>query len=639
MSWMTSLLETYDEVSKNEQLMENSEIIKNQKGKRVKELRPLAPPYHAVISGTIRLEINIEGEFVRADTFSKEEQVLFAVPSTNDSEARTSGSFPFPLHENIKNIMMKAPSGRDSNDYMTALYNWVNDESFRALPVENRKGVEAVYRYLSKGTLLKDIENDLPGFLHKKDSDKSFIIFAVDGLGPDENANLAKNRNVRDAWIQYVEAHSHDKGTPYGMCYATGEQCELLQKGSRGIIASKDKLFSVQRNPPKDDFPSTGRFTYWGTYFESPADCMSLGRKAASKATSMLRWLIGRQGWKPANSSTQVTIVWDKVHPLAGDKVSIDVNTLYERDPAFDMDEEDVYDTGKEHASLVRKSRDGRYVVGISNVAKKVIIMTVDMPSTGRTSIVYYNEYDADTFVDNALAWHDDAGWEYWDYNKQRLVKRAPSVRDCLQLALGPNYTAIKANAGLAPNITLEVIRCINNRSLVLPYSLISAAAERLVHTERWSQKETGKYEGAYLTFACGLFRKYYNQKGMNIMASLDENINDRSYLFGRVLAYYERIENLGMRQMGTDHETSASKMRVVFFTRPADTSELLWRKIQPYLRVLHNHGGSRTRELQELLARIGTNNLNEPLDNAMGLMGYAAQMTKFRSNKKEDAE
>lgn len=637
MSWMTSLLETYDAVAGNKMVMGKAELERDKNGNRKRELRPLTPPYHTLVKVQTIVEINAQGQFVRAVPVGKQEQQYYIVPTTNDAETRTgtkAARMPFPLHEKIKNIVIDDPVEGYANYYMRALHDLVTDAAFVGLPDAKKRGIEAVYTYLSKGTLEVDVKRDVP---NTKPED--FVCFAVDGLGADVSANLSANPDAWDAWIAYAQAHSHDGDTPYGMCYATGEQCELMQKGPRSIVAQGDgaKLFSVQRGSTV--FPSTGRFTYWGTYFERPEDCMSIGREAVEKSTAMLRWLIDRQGWKPAMSSSQVTVVWDKVHPLAGDKVSVDVNTLYERDPAFGMDEEAVYDTGKEHASLVRKSRDGRYVAGISDIAQKVVVMTIDVPTTARASIVYYNEYDADMFVANALAWHDDAGWEYWDYNKQRLVKRAPSVRDCLQLALGPDYTAIKAKTDLAPNIALEVIRCINNRSLVLPYSLISAAAERLIHTERWAQKETGKYEGAYLTFACGLFRKYYNQKGMNIMASLDENINDRSYLFGRVLAYYERIESLGMWQMGTDHETSASKMRVMFFSRPADTSELLLRKMQPYFGALRNRGEWYKQGLMNLLARIGTDSLNEPLDNAMGLMGYAAQMTEFRSNKKEDVE
>lgn len=270
-----------------------------------------------------------------------------------------------------------------------------------------------------------------------------------------------------------------------------------------------------------------------------------------------------------------------------------------------------------------------RLVKGISDISQNVIVMTLDVPSKARASIIYYNEFSADDFVANALAWHDDAGWTYW--NGKKLVMRAPSVSECLKLVLGFDYKKVTAKAAIASNITLEVMRCINNRNAILPYHIIKTIAEKLTHTERWSKDEKQGYERVYLALACGLFRKYFNQKGMNIMASLDEKNNDRSYLYGRVLAYFERIERRGLKELGNDHETSASKMRAVYFNRPGSIAEQLMRKTKPYQNALKDKGRFDTDAINELLSRIGADDIDAPIDDAMGLMGYAAQMTAFR--------
>ena len=646
MSWITALIDTYNAISENPAVMGKAELTFRD-GKYV-EKRPLTPPYHTLCMAKIKVELNVNGDFVRATAIEKQGQQYYIVPTTNDSETRTNGAekMPFPLHEKLKNIVIDAPVDGYANCYMRALHAWVSDDSFTSLPAKNRSAVEAVYQYLLKGRLEEDIRRDMP---NAKETD--FILFFVDGLGEESNANLTENRDVWNAWIRYAKAHSHDEDIPWGMCYATGENCELMQKGPRSIVKQGNgaKLFSVQRGT--DKYPSTGRFTYWGTYFEFPEDCMSIGREAVEKSTAMLRWLIDRQGWRPASSVEQVSIVWDSVNPLTGNNnLSIDTKTLYNSDPAFDDEDvlTDSYDTGKTHAQLIRKCRDGRLIKGISDISQKVIVMTLDVPSTARASIIYYNEFSADEFVANALAWHDDAGWMYW--NGKKLVMRAPSVSECLKLALGFDYKSIAAKAALSPNITLEIMRCINNHNTILPYHIIKTIAETLTHTERWSKdeklKEPQKYEGLYLTLACGLFRKYFNQKGINIMASLDENNNDRSYLYGRVLAYFERIERRGLRELGNDHETSASKMRAVYFNRPGSIAEQLMRKTKPYQNVLKDKGRFDTDAINELLSRIGTNDIDAPIDGAMGLMGYAAQMTAFREQwqnsvktKEEDSD
>ena len=86
--------------------------------------------------------------------------------------------------------------------------------------------------------------------------------------------------------------------------------------------------------------------------------------------------------------------------------------------------------------------------------------------------------------------------------------------------------------------------------------------------------------------------------------------------------------------------------MRAVYFNRPGSIAEQLMRKTKPYQNVLKDKGRFDTDAINELLSRIGTNDIDAPIDGAMGLMGYAAQMTAFREQwqnsvktKEEDSD
>ena len=69
---------------------------------------------------------------------------------------------------------------------------------------------------------------------------------------------------------------------------------------------------------------------------------------------------------------------------------------------------------------------------------------------------------------------------------------------------------------------------------------------------------------------------------------ALDKNCSDRSYLFGRLLAIADAIEN----STYTDEdrrETNAIRMQKVFTLRPMATWSALWDKLVPTTSVWHS--------------------------------------------------
>ena len=70
---------------------------------------------------------------------------------------------------------------------------------------------------------------------------------------------------------------------------------------------------------------------------------------------------------------------------------------------------------------------------------------------------------------------------------------------------------------------------------------------------------------------------------------ALDKDCTDRSYLFGRLLAIADAIEN----STYTDEdrrETNAMRMQKIFSLRPMDTWAVLWDKLLPYRRRLEQY-------------------------------------------------
>lgn len=122
----------------------------------------------------------------------------------------------------------------------------------------------------------------------------------------------------------------------------------------------------------------------------------------------------------------------------------------------------------------------------------------------------------------------------------------------------------------------------------------------------------------------------------------VDETLQDRSYLFGRILACAEQIERYAQNQSGTASEkrpTNAERLRVSFVQMPARTTMLLQEKLAPYLDRLRANGVSnlpRYTLMLSLIDRLGKNDFtNRPLQE-LYLLGYASQMMEFQRQNEE---
>ena len=73
---------------------------------------------------------------------------------------------------------------------------------------------------------------------------------------------------------------------------------------------------------------------------------------------------------------------------------------------------------------------------------------------------------------------------------------------------------------------------------------------------------------------------------------ALEENRNTRDYLYGRLLALAERIEETALRISGEERPTTAARLMQRFSDRPFSTWRTIELALQPYMQRLQ---GSRT--------------------------------------------
>ena len=119
---------------------------------------PLLPVSHSTANAQIEVTVDENGEFVSANTVSKENAVTI-IPVTEDSGTRSSGIAPMPLADKLVYIAgdhsIYTEGKRSDNSeffsaYMEQLKNWCESD-------HSHFAVKAIYTYLAKKQLMTDI--------------------------------------------------------------------------------------------------------------------------------------------------------------------------------------------------------------------------------------------------------------------------------------------------------------------------------------------------------------------------------------------------------------------------------------------------------------------------------------------------
>jgi CRISPR-associated protein Csd1 len=150
------------------------------------------------------------------------------------------------------------------------------------------------------------------------------------------------------------------------------------------------------------------------------------------------------------------------------------------------------------------------------------------------------------------------------------------------------------------------------------------------------------------LGIACALYKGYYarhpnlTQRRHYAMA-LEESNNSRDYLFGRLLAIAERIEDIALSVSDENRPTTAARLMQRFADRPYETWRTIELALQPYIQRLRtSRAGFLSNQLEEMdsvLSLFQHDNFmrKEPLSGEF-LLGYHCQRQKIRADAAENA-
>lgn len=610
MGWISVLYETYEN---------NAAVV----GKIDKDETVLLPISHSTQNAQIEVTIDESGDFFRAEKVDKDNAVTI-IPVTEDSGTRSSGITPHPLCDKLCYIAGDYTFyTKDKNmdeyytKYISQLDDWCNSNY-------SHKKVVAIYKYLKRGKLIKDLVNekvlevDKDGKLSDKinkiqgiNQSDCFIRFIVQNINDNKDeGRVWLDNTLYDSFIKYYKSISKDRN----ICYITGEKVQCSDKHPSKIRHSGDKSKLISAND------SSG-FTYRGRFTDSN-QAASVGYAASQKAHNALRWLIQKQGYTRDGSAI---VAW----AAKGVKIPRPLDNT--EDMFFQEEIKVESDTAISYAERLNKAIAG-YKADLTTKTK-IGVISVDAATTGRLSITYYKELNGSEFLERIQDWHLYCSWKHYNKTdgKGYYFIGAPSPREIALAAFGTEQTGfLKANDKLIRSTVERLLPCIIDGRKI-PYDILNAA---VLNSSR-PMAMSGYNWQRVLTNTCALIKyRYYKDNKEELDMALNTESKDRSYLFGRLLAVADMIEFLTF-EPNEKRETNAKRYMNVFSKRPARTWEIIYKNILPYMNKLKPW---QKKKYDDMIKEIGSMlDLEVFNNNALSelyLLGYYSQ-SDFMKYKK----
>ena len=561
------------------------------------ENEPLAPISHIMARPQIIITLDQSGNFAAAQVLDKNTPKII-IPATEESAGRTvkAAELPHPLCDYLRYLL---PQNQvEYQHYISQLSTWANSS-------HTHPKLHAVLNYVQGGTILENLRQ--AGI---DAEEKAMVCWVVNGLGESLNGPCWTDRTLMNAFIDYYREKRTD--TPPALCMISGELEMPAGQHPKGIVPISGNAKLISAND------SSG-FTYRGR-FDDAAQAATVGYAASQKAHSVLRWLVANQSvsfggrtflcWNP--QGIQVPRVTGPMGRRSGTAQRAANPSQYQKQ--------------------LREALSG-WKEDLPQSAG-VVIAAFDAATTGRLAVTYYNELLASDFLDRLHDWEASCCWEDGPYGIQ-----SPSLFQIVSWAFGtPRNGKAEMDDRILSQQMQRLVACRVDKA-PFPLDIERALAEKASHLLLYE----GENRQKLLFTACAAIRKYHcdHLKEEWDMA-LDKNCSDRSYLFGRLLAIADAIEN----NTYTDEdrrETNAIRMQKAFTLRPMTTWSALWDKLRPYNKRLAQSKPGLYRYyhsvIDDILNRLSPFDptLNHKLDDIY-LLGYSHQRA-YRTEKSDSQE
>ncbi|MCC5851133.1 MAG: type I-C CRISPR-associated protein Cas8c/Csd1 [Verrucomicrobia bacterium] len=639
MNWLQALYETYENCS---------DRVGN-----LDDPTPLVPVAHIPQKTQIEISITADGKFINASV----SPMVVPIPCTEKSTGRTANVAAHPLSDKLQYVAAdfytmtgeKPKKNKDYHqNYLQLLERWAQSQYSHPF-------VNAIETYLKsiRCCVMKSLcdvgvfpvgadgfipskwngdKNDTPEIYKVTNASNkpwdAFVRWRI--ASPDMLEDRAFSEP--DLWKSW-ERFENEQTNNEGFCFLTGKFTRLAEQHPRFIRYPGDGAKIISSND------STG-YTFRGRFTDNSGNQVcGLSFVASQKAHSALRWLIAKQGRRDGN---QAIVSWS-----TRDKALPDIWSASDKFFGGESVEQTVLhvETGQEFAEKLKKVIGG-YRADIGN-EENVCILALDSATSGRICITYFRHLGLGEFLDRLNRWHFQAAWPQ-NFGKDRKFIGAPAPKDiaqcahgCRRFREGSTQVEIELDPKQLAATYLRLLPCIVD-GMPVPQDLVNSCRRSAIVWIATSKKGGGTWEcEKALGIACALFRKsQIEQQGVDHGMSLDRTRKSRSYLYGRLLAYADVLEQ-ATHGKGENRPTNASRLMQRFADRPLSTWRTIELQLTPYEhRLLRDKPWllawlkQDLEETMELFAAEDFEN-DTPLTGEF-LLGYHNQRTAMR-NKRND--
>ncbi len=564
MSWIQKLYETYERCADAPQF----------------EKSPLNPVSTLYQDTQIEVALDGTGRFLRAE-ISELKDTLIPV---SEKSATRAGNEPSP-HALTDKLRYCAPDlaafGGDGGRY--ARYHKQLEEWCASKYCDPK--ASAVLRYLEQGTLVGDLVKSKvmkieDGKLARIKAGSGTPIAAEEAwvrwkveIDGEAQSKTWEDRDLLKRWALFEDSPPRQQG----ICMATGATVRTAKTHPRGIRRNADRAKLISSNDHNG-------FTFRGR-LRVPEEAAGAGYETSQKAHNALRWLIKRQGTRVGE---QVYVAWDvggAEIPAAQASTAelLGLEAVNEKPPSYGGD-----------AGQLLALRLGQKLKGYRAILENtsgVVVMGLDTAAegTGRLAITYYRELSGSEYLDRIEQWHLSYAWllplieadngQGTAGKRMRFFVGAPAPKTIAEAAYGRRVEGKRGKRLLYATIERLIPCIVDGRPI--PSDLIIACVRRTVNRmglRKSRDKKDRDVEWEWekcLGIACALIRGGRGKEDYQM--SLEENRTTRDYLFGRLLAIAENIEQRALHLANEKRDTNAAKLMQRFADRPCST----WRNIE----------------------------------------------------------
>lgn len=569
----------------------------------------LAPIGHLITRADIEIELDGQGNFLNAHAVSKDEPKI-PIPATVSSGGRAgSKPVPHPLCDQLKYL---APFGGESYRlYVEQLEKW-NASEF------SHPKLAPILTYVKGGSILRDLSD--AGLHQLKENgeptnEKLLVRWRV-ALHDGSDSACWTDTELFDAFIQWY-LHQRSEGEK-ALCMISGELTSIAEQHPKGVVALKGNAKLISSNDHSG-------FTFRGRFSEE-WQASTVGYEVSQKAHNALRWVVANQGkyyggrlflcWNPQGIPVQ--------NPASSFLPSTEVCV----DPSDYQEKlENTLLNGRESARLTGTGTEATAVYAVFDAA-----------TTGRLAVTDYHEFLLSDYLQRLYQWDSLCCWENGPYGIQ-----SPPLPQLVNNAFGTQrenngktrmetddrifrtqlQRLIDSRLSSGQHIPADIVRILANRAS-LPQSYDRSCWLSILFT------------------ACAAVRKYrYDQFKEEWNVTLDEEKQNTSYLFGRLLAIAEKVERDTFGE-GESREPNAIRMQTVFSRRPLATWRILQEKLIPYFARLTP---GKRRYYRDMISDIvavldeSKEDLTHPLEDTYLLGYYSQRKALYKSKKENDKE